>query len=374
MELAEKYKTVRRHAAEEAWSDRFKELASAALIRHYKAQQLNVTMQALSQMLVMMTGVATAGLGALLVLWGDLTVGALIAVVALVWRLLSPLQSVFLGLNRLSSILETFKQINSMMRLQTEHRPGEVPTFARTFQGHIELVGVGFRYGRLGEPALRGVSLEVPAGQVVAIVGESGAGKSTLLKLIAGLYQPQAGLVRIDRLDLRQIDMSELRHAIGYAPQSPQFFYGTIAQNLKLADPTVTDNAMWRALTDAGIDQDVKSLPEGLETRLNSVRRDKLPGGFMQQLALARAYVKSSPIVLLDDPGSRLDRAGDEALIRKLGALRGKATVLLATHRPSHMHATDRVVVLNQGMLVGDGPPGEVVPALLSRGRGGNVS
>lgn len=365
MEMTEKYDTIRRHDAEDIWSDRFKKISSEALIRQYKAQQLNVALQAISQGLVMVAGVGTAALGALLVLWGNLTVGALIAIVALVWRLLSPLQSVFLGLNRLSSLLETFKQINGLMRMPVEHVPGEVPTFDRKFRGHIEAIGVGFRYGRLGEPALRGLALEIKEGEVVAIVGESGAGKSTLLKLVAGLYLPQAGLLRIDRLDLRQIDMSELRHAIGYAPQRPEFFYGTIEQNLKLADPTITADAMWQALDDAGIAETVRGLPDGLDTRLKSVNRHKLPGGFMQQLGLARAYVKNSPIILLDDPGSRLDQAGDLALLAKLQALKGQATVLLVTHRPSHMRAADRVIVLDQGMVAADGPPEEVVPKLL---------
>lgn len=365
MELTEKHRTIRRHGAEDIWCGRFKEISSDALIRQYKAQQLNVGLQAISQGLVMLAGVSTAAVGALQVLSGNLTVGALIAIVALVWRLLSPLQSVFLGLNRLSSILETFKQINGLMRMPVEHVPGEVPTFERRFRGHIEAIGVGFRYGRLGEPALRGLALEIKEGEVVAIAGESGAGKSTLLKLVAGLYQPQAGLLRIDRLDLRQIDMSELRHAIGYAPQRPEFFYGTIAQNLRLADPTITQDAMWEALLDAGIADTVRDLPEGLETRLKSVNRHKLPGGFMQQLALARAYAKQSPIILLDDPGSRLDQAGDQALIAKLEALKGRSTVLLVTHRPSHMRAADRVVVLSQGAVVADGDPVEIVPKLL---------
>ncbi len=374
MELTQKHETVRLHAAEDIWINRCKSISSEYLRRQFKAHQLNTILQVISQALVMVAGVATIGMGALQVLWGSLSVGALVAIVALVWRLLSPLQAVFLGLNRIGRTLETLRQINSMMQLKTERNLGHVPTYFRRFKGDIEMIGVGFRYSALAEPALRGLSLTIPARQVVAITGESGAGKSTLLKLVANLYQPQVGVVRIDGLDIRQIDTGELRQGVGYAPQRAEFFYGTIAQNFKLADPGVTTQDMEAALRDAGASENVTKLPYGLDSRLSALDRRNLPGAFLQQLILARAYVKDSPIVLLDDPGSRLDMAGDSALIAKLEALKGKATVLLVTHRPSHMRAADRVIVLKDGLVAGDGPPEEIVPALLETVKKSNVS
>jgi len=365
MELTQKHETVRLYAAQDIWIERCTSICSEYLLRQFKANQLNVLLQVIAQALVMVAGVATIGIGAMQVLSGDLSIGALVAIVALVWRLLSPLQAVFLSLNRVGRTLETFRQINNMMQLDTERNLGHVPTYYRKFKGDIELIGVGFRYGPSVEPALRGLSLSIPAKQVVAITGESGAGKSTLLKLVANLYQPQVGVVRIDGLDIRQIDTGELRQGIGYAPQRAEFFYGTIAQNFKLADPGVTVQDMESALCDAGANEIVDKLPHGLDSRLSTLNRRSLTGAFLQQLVLARAYVKDSPIVLLDDPGSRLDMAGDSALIAKLEALRGKATVLLVTHRPSHMRAADRVIVLKDGLVAGDGPPDEIVPALL---------
>ena len=374
MEATEKHEVIRLHAAENTWKDRFESIASEYLLRQFKAHQLNTILQVISQSLVMVAGVATIAVGALQVLWGNLSIGALVAIVALVWRLLSPLQAVFIGLNRVGSTLETLKQINAMMRIETERQTGHVPTFLRSFKGDIEFVGAGFRYNPLTEPAIRGVSLDIPAKQIIAITGESGAGKSTLLKLAANLYQPQVGVVRIDGLDIRQIDPAELRHAIAYAPQRPEFFYGTIAQNFKLANPGMTREAMEQALRDAGADANVAKLAYGLDTRLSAMDRRKLSSAFLQQLVLARAYAKDSPIYLLDDPGSRLDVAGDTALIAKLNALRGKATVLLVTHRPSHMYAADRVIVLNQGLIIADGPPDEIVPGLLEPAKKASVS
>lgn len=367
MELADKRRTVRENGAEDIWLDRCKDLFSTYLIRQFKAQQFNTILQTASQMLVMVTGVSTVAFGAVLALDGSLSVGALIAVIALVWRLLSPIQAIFLGLNQIGQSLDTMKQVNSLMRIQPERNPNKMATVGRSFRGHITVVEAGFRYNSAAEAALRGVTLDIPVGQVVAITGNSGAGKSTLLKLIAGLYRPQMGAVRADGLDLRQIDTAEYRQSVAYVPGELDVFYGTIAQNLKLADPEVTPDVMMKALFEAGAGNLMKSLPEGLDTRIKTTDQRAWTDGVLQQLILARAYVKDCPIYLMDDPGSRLDRAGDEMFIKKLKSLSGKATVVLITHRPSHMRAADRVVVLERGQVVGDGTPDEVVPAILAQ-------
>ncbi|GBE42659.1 toxin RTX-I translocation ATP-binding protein [bacterium BMS3Bbin10] len=367
MELADKRRSVRENGAEEVWIERCKGLFSTYLLRQFKAQQFNTMLQTASQMLVMVTGVSTVSYGAVMALDGNLSVGALIAVIALVWRLLSPIQAIFLGLNQIGQGIDTMKQVNNLMRMQPERRANQMATVGRKYYGHISIVEAGFRYAAQAEAALRGVSLDIPAGQVVAITGNSGAGKSTLLKLVAGLYRPQMGAVRADGLDLRQVDAAEYRQSVAYVPEALDVFYGTVAQNLKLADPEITPEAMQKALAEAGASDFVKSLPEGLDTRIRTVDQRAWTDGRLQQLILARAYVKDCPIYLLDDPGSRLDRAGDEAFIRKIKSLSGRATVLLVTHRPSHMRCADRVVVLDRGQIAADGPPDEVVPALLAQ-------
>jgi ABC-type bacteriocin/lantibiotic exporter with double-glycine peptidase domain len=367
MELADKRRSVRENGAEDIWIERCKELFSTYLLRQFKAQQFNTSLQTASQMLVMVTGVSTVSYGAVMALDGDLSIGALIAVIALVWRLLSPIQAIFLGLNQLGQSIDTMKQINNLMRMQPERRANHISTVSRKYYGHISIVEAGFRYTAQSEAALRGISLDIPAGQVVAITGNSGAGKSTLLKLVAGLYSPQMGAVRADGLDLRQIDPAEYRQSVAYVPEALDVFYGTVAQNLKLADPEITTEAMMKALAEAGASDFVNSRPEGLDTRIRTVDQRAWTEGRLQQLVLARAYVKNSPIYLLDDPGGRLDRAGDEAFIKKIKSLSGRATVLLVTHRPSHMRCADRVVVLNRGQIAADGPPDEIVPALLAQ-------
>lgn len=367
MELADKRRSVRENGAEDVWIERCKGLFSTYLLRQFKAQQFNTILQTASQMMVMVTGVSTVSYGAMMALDGDLSVGALVAVIALVWRLLSPIQAIFLGFNQLGQSIDTMKQVNNLMRMQPERSPHQMATVGRTFKGHISIVEAGFRYTAQAEAALRGVTLDIPPGQVVAITGNSGAGKSSLLKLAAGLHRPQMGAVRADGLDLRQIDTAEYRQSVAYVPESLDVFYGTVAQNLRLADPEVTADAMMKALTEAGAEKFINSLPDGIDTRIKTIDQRSWTDGVLQQLVLARAYVKHCPIFLMDDPGSRLDRAGDEAFIKKLKSLSGKATVLLVTHRPSHMRSADRVVVMNQGQIVGDGTPDEIVPAILAQ-------
>lgn len=364
MELTHKHGSLREVAAESVWIGRYKDVAAEHFRRQFKAQQFNSTIQTAGQALVMSAGVAAMFFGAHMVLAGDLSIGALIAVMALVWRVLAPLQAAFMSLNRLSQMVQSIGQINRMMKLPIERSPGQLPTIFRDLKGAVELAQVSFRYSPRGEPVLRGVSLSVQPGEIVAVTGGSGAGKSTLLKTVAGLYKPQAGAVLVDGLDLRQINAGELRARIGIAPQYHDFFYGTLLQNIRLAHPGAERGEVERLLEELGAGHILAELPEGLDTRLGGDHAAVLDESFRQQLSLARAFIKSAPVYLLDEPGRNLDRAADEALIRYLARLRGRSTVLMVTHRPSQMRLADRLVVMRMGQIVADGPPGKVLQSL----------
>jgi ABC-type bacteriocin/lantibiotic exporter with double-glycine peptidase domain len=365
IEMLSKHRTLRDNRSETVWNQRFRQLIGDSIIRHFRSQQLNLAVQTLSQTFVMGAGVATIWIGTLRVMEGEMTVGALIAVMALIWRVLAPLNSAFLTLNRLGQTVQTIKQVNGLMRLKLERVPGEIPSFYRSFEGAVSLSRVGFRYTARSEPALMGVNAEIGPGQFVAITGPSGAGKSTMLKIAAGLYQPQAGTIQIDGLDLRQIDIGELRHAIAVVPQKVTFFHGTIDQNIRLAHPTASDEDIERACREARLDDYASALPEGRSTRLTSELQHNMPDGLRQRLMLARAFVKDAPILLLDEPANNLDRSGEEGLLKKLESLRGRATVLMVTHRPSHMRLADRVLYLEQGQLIHDAAPEQVLPLIM---------
>ena len=364
IEMLSEFRTIKNCAAEPIWSRRYRDLAAQSAVANFETSQVSSVVQTLAQALVMAAGVLTIGIGTIQVMNGDMTVGALIACMALIWRVLGPIQVAFLSLSRVEQLKLGLRQINQLMTLKLEREPGRVIERRRQLKGEVAFQRTSLRYSPNAEPALLGVDLEVEQGELVAITGPSSAGKSTLLKLVAGLYQPQAGAVLIDGMDIRQLDLGELRDAAAYLPQNCHLFHGTIAQNLRLANPTASDEELSQAVLDAGLLGEIMALPDGFETRITDQLRSQLPGGFKQRLMLARTYVKNAQIYLLDEPAQNLDDEGDAALRRKLQSLRGNATVFLTTHRPSHMRLADRVVVLNGGRLLAADTPEKILPRL----------
>lgn len=364
VELLSNLRTVKNCGAEAIWSERHRELAARSAIANFRSAQMSGVTQTLAQLLMLGAGIATLTYGAMRVLDEQLTIGALVASMALIWRVLSPLQMGFLSLMRLEQIRLGLRQMNLLMKLKLEREPGHVVDRHRIFKGEIVFHRVSLRYTPQGEPALMGAEFKVEPGQILAVTGSNGSGKSTVLKLVAGLYRAQAGAVLIDGIDIRQLECAELRHAVAYVPQTCDLFHGSIAQNLRLANPTASDSDLAQAALDAGLMDDVVALPEGFETRLTDRLQRQLPSGFKQRLMLARAYIKDAPIYLLDEPAKNLDNEGDHELMRKLQGLRGRATVLIVTQRPSHMRLADRVIYLDGGRVLLDGPPSEVLPQL----------
>ncbi|MGI9475678.1 MAG: peptidase domain-containing ABC transporter [Hyphomicrobiaceae bacterium] len=368
IELVNKHNVIRDNSGEAVWLDRYHEISAQYLYNQFKSQQYNVAVQTFAQLFMILVGVMAVGLGTLRAIDGAMTVGALVATTALIWRGLAPIQSVFLGLGQVGQAIESFKQINHLMQLPQERDPGQLPTIRRSLKGHVVLRGASLRYSSLNEPALRGVSFEAKPGELVAITGDSGSGKSTLLKVILGLYRLQAGSIAIDGLDTRQFDIAELRHSIGYAPQKTAIFSGSIADNVRLADPTASLSDVRRALDRIGVLSTVDALGDGLDTKLIGNDEHRFADGFLRQIVLARAFLQPSPLYLLDEPASELDDAGDLNLMKALGELKGQATILMSTHRPSHMKLADRVVLLRSGVVVASGPPEEVVPLVFNQG------
>ena len=324
-------------------------------------------LQTVTSSLVAFAGIVTLGIGALRVMDGAMSLGALIASMMIVWRVLVPIQIVSLNFARLKQTLSTVRQINDVARMRTERESEMPPTLSRRLNGHIVASGVYLSLAAQSEPQLRGVNLEIKPGEIVAITGPSGSGKSTLLKVILGLYPQYIGTLRLDGLDLRQLDPAEVRAAVGYASQQPAFFYGSIAANFRFASPSATDADILEALAAVGVSLPHASLPDGLATPISSSESRSLSQGFLCRLSIARALVKKPTMLLLDDPGNGLDRAGDTAFIECLAALRGKTTVLLVTARPSHMRVADRVIEMRGGLVTADGTPAIVVPRILAQ-------
>jgi ATP-binding cassette subfamily C protein LapB len=179
--------------------------------------------------------------------------------------------------------------------------------------------------------------------------------------MIAGLYPPTLGSVMIDDMDLRQIDQAEWRSQIAFLPETASFFYGTLAQNIRLSCPDANDAEIMRALREMGLDTEERLMAGGIDKRLTAADFEKFPDALKQRMALARCFIKRAPVFLLDNPAASLDTASEAHLINKFAALKGSATVLFTTFRPSHMRLADRVIVLKDGQVTMDGPPQKVL-------------
>ena len=353
--------------AEENWLNRHRQLSAESAIANLKSRQINTLTQTLSQAFLTMAGVLTLAIGVQMVLAGTLTAGALIAVMALTWRVLNPIRNFLLSSLTLGQTIQSAVQINCLLQLLFERTPNTSPSIARTFTGAINFDRVSFRYPTQKEPSLRAVSFTAEPGQLLCICGQSGSGKTTTLRMLIGLYQQQAGSIFIDGLDLRQLDRGEWRQSLGVALEESHFYFGTIAQNIRLAHPAATDEEIETIAKKLGLHEFYDGvLKNGIETKISANSLATWPDALKKRLSLCRAFIKEAPIYLLDNPADSLDTKGEEALISLINEKRATSTIIMTTHRPSHMHMANQVMWLDHGLVKGFDKPGAIVPQLLS--------
>ncbi|WP_245651318.1 peptidase domain-containing ABC transporter [Paramagnetospirillum marisnigri] len=360
VETLGKMRAVKLASAEHTWVKRYREMSARAAMGGFKNGVFASLITTLSNILIISSGLATISVGVLGVIDGTMTIGGLIAAMMLVWRVLSPIQTGFTMIQRVEQVRGSIRQIDGLMGIKPERDPKAIVAPLKNVKGRVVFSRVSLRYTNDADPALVGVSFEVEPGEVVAVTGRNGSGKSTVIKLLLGLYQPQAGNIKIDAADIRQIDPIEMRHMMSYVPQTCSLFFGSIAQNLRLANPTATDADIRWACDQADVWDEVAALPRGLETRIGEGSADHLPTSFIQKLSLARGYLKRSPIMLFDEPVNGLDFEGDRTFMQAVENFRGQSTIFMVTHRPSHLRIADRILVFDGGYLRLAGPAEEV--------------
>ncbi len=329
-------------------AERFATASKRASLAQFQSQFLAQILEHVANALSMLTGVATLAFGVGLIWQGELSVGALVATMILTWRTLNPLQTACAMLPRLEHIRNSIEQVNRLMSLGTEreaHKPAQ--SFA-PLKGHIRLQSVGLRYSRQADPVFGALTLDIPAGQLFAITGGNGAGKTSLLKLISGLYVPQSGTIRIDGTDTRQFDPLLLRRNITYISQSAHVFSGSVFAYFSLSQPTVTDDEIADALTQAGCWDAISTLPAGLHTPLEDAVQLLSPS-LLASLNLARLYLRPQSIILCDElPNSLLSGAAGEHLLQWMRAARGKRTILYVSHHRDFVALADQVLYLQR--------------------------
>ncbi|KPM53596.1 multidrug ABC transporter ATPase [Frankia sp. R43] len=301
-----------------------------------------------------LAGVAVVWFGARRVDSGAIQVGALTAFLGYLLQILGAAITATFLLRQLPRAEVCARRIDEVLATTPTVRPPDRPVTALPRPGLVELRQAGFRYPGAEAAVLHGVDLVAEPGRTVAVVGGTGSGKSLLLSLIPRLADVTEGEVRVGGHDVRALDGAALRQAIGYVPQRPHLFSGTVATNLRLADPDASDADLWRALEIAQAREFVEALPEGLAAPITQGGTN-VSGGQRQRLAIARALVGRPAIYLFDDSFGALDYATDARLRAALARETADATVIIVAQRVSTIRDADRILVLDSGRVVGDG-------------------
>jgi len=324
----------------------------------------------ISSLVINFATLATQLTTILIVVWGvfligagELTVGALIACVILSGRGLAPLQQVASLMTRYQSARASYTTLDELMRRPVE-RPASRQFLERpAIDGAIALEQVSFAYPNQKLAVVNDVSINIAAGEHVGVLGRIGSGKSTLLKLVLGLYAPGSGAIRIDGIDIDQFDPIDVRHQVGYVAQDTRLFQGTLRDNITLGYPHANDVDVLEAARISGLDKIVAQQPDGFETLVGE-RGDGLSGGQRQAVAVARAVIKKPSVLLFDEPTSAMDHSAEQSFIANIGAFAEHKTLILVTHKPTLLNLVSRLIVVDGGRIIMDGPRDEVLKRL----------
>jgi len=315
--------------------------------------------------LVQMVSLAVIVIGVYLISERSLTMGALIACTTLAARALAPAGQIVGLLMQYQGARTALTALDAVMAMPVEREGGQNFLHRREMLGEIELRNVSFAYPGRDDAVLEGVSLRIAPGERVAFIGRVGSGKTTLQKLMLGLYQPTEGAVLIDGIDLRQLDPADVRRNMAYVSQDVTLFYGTLRDNITLGLPYADDQAVLAAADTACLSEFVNRHPRGFDLQVGE-RGDLLSGGQRQAVGIARAVLHNAPVLLLDEPTSAMDFSTEAQITRKVTDFAAGKTVVLVTHRTSMLALVQRVIVIDGGKVVADGPRDRILEALQS--------
>lgn len=331
---------------------------------------VNMKMRALSSgalsatsWLTQLVSVSLIVIGVYLISDRNLTMGALIAASMLSGRALAPAGQIVGLLLQYQGAVTAMESLDKIMAQPVERPEGSAFIHRGELKGEIEFRDVRFNYPGRSDSALDGVSFKIAAGERVALIGKVGSGKSTIQKLLLGLYAPTDGAVLLDGIDQRQLDPADVRRNLACVSQDVTLFFGTLRENIAFGLPYAEDAAIVAAAETAGLSEFVNRHPRGFDMPVGE-RGESLSGGQRQSVGLARAVLHNAPILLLDEPTSAMDFSTEAHVVARLAEFGRGKTMVLVTHRTSLLPLATRVIVVDQGRIVADGPREQIMQAL----------
>ncbi len=340
--------------------ERFGKANDDLLVVSLKVGRLMALMFPVVMLVMNASSVAVLWFGAQRIDSGEMQIGALTAFLSYLLQILMAVMMATFMFMMVPRAEVSAERITEVLDTESSVRPPVTPIRPGAVHGHLELTGVEFRYPGAEQAVLQDISLIGRPGETTAVIGSTGTGKTTLLNLIPRLMDATAGTVKVDGVDVRDLDPVLLAKAVGLVPQKPYLFAGTVASNLRYGNPDATDEELWHALEVAQGKEFVEQMAEGLAAPI-AQGGTNVSGGQRQRLAIARMLVHKPEIYLFDDSFSALDYATDAALRRALAAETAEATVVIVAQRVSTIRNADRIIVLDEGRVVGTGTHHELM-------------
>ncbi len=363
IEFVAALETIKSFASQNFSQHKYEEITADLANKGMRTKLLSSLIATFTSFLIQLNTVFVIIYGVYLIKNGELTMGSLIACTILASRSIAPLAKVASLISNYEHTKTAYETLNEIMKLPNEREEEKSYITLPKIQGAITFKNVTFSYPNQKEPALQNCSFSIKPKEKVAIIGKMGSGKTTIEKLILKLYKPQKGHILIDSIDINQIDPFILRKKIAYVPQDILLFRGSARENITYKNPFAKEKDILKAVYLSGAFEFINTHPLGLDMPIGE-RGEGLSGGQKQSIALARAFIEDSPIVLLDEPSNMMDNTHETALIYRLKEYLKDKTLILITHKPQMLELVDRIIVLEKGKVIIDGEKRKVLEIL----------
>lgn len=375
VEAMEGLEDVRAAGAAGYFSKRYEAANAAAAASSLRSRAIASLVNNFSAVVQPLVTVAMLMWGVVLIKDGQVSGGSLIGAVMFAGRAVAPLTSLVALASRYQGAKAALLILNDLMAMPTERVPGKQYLTRKNLKGQLGMHEVMFAYPKgkheHAPTVLKGINMQIQPGERIAILGKIGSGKSTILRLLAGLYQPTDGFVEVDGIDLRQIDPVDFRTHVGFVSQEPRLFYGTLKENVLLGRSNADVSHFLEVARQTGLDKLAAAHPMGYDLPVGEMG-SLLSGGQRQLVALARCLVTKSQVLLMDEPTSSMDAQSEASFINHLRSAVHGQTLIVVTHRPALLDVVDRIIVVDSGKILADGPKAKVL-AMLAGQRPGHV-